>query len=276
MAWAGHTFRQSPHLLHSGIDLLWGSTCSGHAVTPVYAKTVMLVLLAIAAATSRRAEFGSFCYNLFLVFTLALVAVPFLGFGSSASVVLATVVLAMCLLVACVILTRISFKSGADLIRVFGIGYGATIFGCSLGSTFGQTLFEASMPIASVSTISSVLVLVIVATAFFLLPRKHMIELMQPMEIGELDAIGSDDTPALETANDAPVVLDDEHLHPRCPPDALNCAYEYNGVLQRARIADNASRMGCARTLGPVADDQRPQPYGAARDARDVRSRRAS
>lgn len=178
--------------------------------TAVAIIAVMLALLAIAAATSRRAEFGSFCYNLFLVFTLALVAVPFLGFGSSASVVLATVVLAMCLLVTCVILTRISFKSGADPIRVFGIGYGATIFGCSLGSTFGQTLFEASMPIASVSTISSVLVLVIVATAFFLLPRKHMIELMQPVEIVELDAIDSDDTPALETADDAPVVLDDE------------------------------------------------------------------
>ena len=160
--------------------------------TAIAIIAIMTVLAAFTAATSRKAAFGSFCYNLFLLFTLALVTVPFLGFGSSASVVLATAVLATCLLVACAILTRISFKSGADPIRVFGIGYGATVFGCSLGSTFGQLLFEANIPIANVSTISSGLVLVIVAIAFFLMPRKHMIELMQPVEEADLDTVDGD------------------------------------------------------------------------------------
>lgn len=148
----------------------------------------MSLLVAVAAAVSRNAEYGSIGYNLFLLLTLALVAVPFFGFGSVASVVLATAILALCLLVACTVLMRISFKSGADSLRVFGLGYGFTILGCCLGATFGQSLFVMSIPTETVTCIGSALTLVIVAVAFFLMPRKDMDELMRPTQFERASA----------------------------------------------------------------------------------------
>ena len=42
MAFAGQTSTQAPHLLHSGMRIVCGSSCSGHASTHVWQSTPRL------------------------------------------------------------------------------------------------------------------------------------------------------------------------------------------------------------------------------------------
>ena len=163
---------------------------------------VLLIAVMVFAGTRRiDAPFGSILYYLLLAITAVVASVPLLGYASPLSGILATALFALTLLVAWAILLRVSYRSGASVVTVFGFGYAAAAVGSDLGFVFGASLAEAGLPAATVSVVTVVEVLLCVAAAFALLKRDDIQVMMEPVESSgeDLFVVAAADTNAART-----------------------------------------------------------------------------
>ena len=149
-------------------------------LTACVAILAMVVIMLGAAMMRRNAPFGMICYRLMLVLTFIFAFVPLFGIGADVSGVIATVLFMVMLLVTWAIVLRISYRSGAAIVRVFGFGYAAAAAGSTLGFIFGAKVLNGGIPESAVSTVSLIIILLCVAVAFFLLRKDDMESLMTP------------------------------------------------------------------------------------------------
>ena len=142
--------------------------------------TAMIAFTCWFASMEKDSSFGVICYYLLLALTLMVAFVPVFGFDTVPAGVLATTLFAVMLLVVWAIVVRVSYRSGASVIRVFGFGYAAAALGSDLGFICGDGLYQAGMPSSDMTTISFVMVIACVAVAFFLLRKDDMESMMVP------------------------------------------------------------------------------------------------
>lgn len=141
---------------------------------------VALLVMVGAWASPRDAAFGTLCYGLLVaavlvVLVLALVNVDATVMGDVSSVLFG--VTCICLWA---LLCRMSFRSGADAVRVVGLGFGAACLGATAGVGVGALIFDRGMPEGLLSFVMAAAIIVCVAGSLFLLRRDDIVRLMEP------------------------------------------------------------------------------------------------
>lgn len=149
-------------------------------LTACLALVVMSAIVIAAARARRDAPFGSICYNAMIALTFVVALVPLLGFGSMASGVLATVLFMVSLLIAWAILLRITYRTGASVITVFGLGFAGAAFGSDAGFVLGTTLIQVDLPSNLSTGLCVVVVVTCILATIFVLRRGDLENLMEP------------------------------------------------------------------------------------------------
>lgn len=154
----------------------------------VVALGLVLVAVAVMVAawvSPRDAAFGELCYwvliaSVLVVLVLALVHVNATVLGDGSSVLFGLTCVCLWAL-----LCRMSFKSGADAVRVVGLGFGAACLGSTAGVGVGALIYEMGMPEGLLSFVMAAAVILCVAGSLFLLRRDDIVRLMEPVEAQE-------------------------------------------------------------------------------------------
>lgn len=146
---------------------------------------VAVAIMTAAWASPRDAAFGTLCYgvlvaSVLVVLVLALVNVDATVMGDVSSVLFGLTCICLWAL-----LCRMSFRSGADAVRVVGLGFGAACLGSTAGVGAGALIYELGMPEGLLSFVMAAAIILCVAGSLFLLRRDDIVRLMEPVESPE-------------------------------------------------------------------------------------------
>lgn len=146
---------------------------------------VAVAVMTAAWASPRDAAFGTLCYgvlvaSVLVVLVLALVNVDATVMGDVSSVLFGLTCICLWAL-----LCRMSFRSGADAVRVVGLGFGAACLGSTAGVGAGALIYELGMPEGLLSFVMAAAIILCVAGSLFLLRRDDIVRLMEPVESPE-------------------------------------------------------------------------------------------
>jgi|GEM_PF-1432761 len=156
---------------------LWATMC--------LALVAMVAIMVWSNSVARSAPYGAICYRLLLAVTAGAAALPLTGLGSMPAGVVATVLFMVTLLVAWAVLFRISFKTGASVLAVFGFGFAAVSAGCDLGFVLGDRLGQCGLSGTAMTVLSVAGVLACMAGALALLRTSDLEALMEPVSAGD-------------------------------------------------------------------------------------------
>lgn len=161
-------------------------------LTGVLALVAMTLVIVGALTFLERFKLGRVFYNAMLVVAFLYVAFPLLGFRNTAvmgvTMGMSGTINAVLNLCVWVLLARISFKSGAPTVRVFGFGFGAFTLGSIAGWLVGHIQksiepgFDVVMPTLVVATLAVLFV------AMFLFKRSDLEAMMEPNGCGDEEA----------------------------------------------------------------------------------------
>lgn len=158
----------------------------------------MVVVVTAVARLSRKASFGYLFYGVLLAATLAVALVPLLGFASYAGGVTGSILFGIVLFVDWSWLSRVSYRSGASVVRVFGYGFGAVSLGTTAGFALGSGMYAFREAI-DVAFTGFTLVVVCLVGGILLLRKEDIADLMVPVEtedVGEGTLLAASDAQA--------------------------------------------------------------------------------
>ena len=151
----------------------------------VVALGLVLVAVAVMVAawvSPRDAAFGELCYWLLIASVLVVLVLALLKVNATVMGDVSSVLFGLTCICLWALLCRMSFKSGADAVRVVGLGFGAACLGSTAGVGVGSLIYEMGMPEG--------LLILCVAGSLFLLRRDDIVRLMAPVKAQEPTTAG--------------------------------------------------------------------------------------
>lgn len=143
---------------------------------------VAVVVMVAAWASPRDAAFGTLCYGMLVACVLVVLVLALLKVDATAMGDVSSVLFGLTCVCLWALLCRMSFKSGADAVRVVGLGFGAACLGTTAGVGVGALIYELGMPEGLLSFVMAAAIILCVAGSLFLLRRDDIVRLMEPVE----------------------------------------------------------------------------------------------
>ncbi len=141
---------------------------------------VALLVMVGAWASPRDAAFGTLCYGLLVAAVLVVLVLALVNVGATVMGDVSSVLFGVTCICLWALLCRMSFRSGADAVRVVGLGFGAACLGATAGVGVGALIFDMGMPEGLLSFVMAAAIIVCVAGSLFLLRRDDIVRLMEP------------------------------------------------------------------------------------------------
>ena len=152
---------------------------------------VGLILIAIGIVgmmaivlVPRKTSYGSLFYGMLIVATLSVVLVPVLGFSSLGAGVLGSISFGVSMITGWAWLSRVAYRSGAPVVRVFGFGFGFNCLTATAGFVLGARLYAVGSE-TSVAMVGYALVTACLVAALVLLRKEDMANVVVPVELSE-------------------------------------------------------------------------------------------
>lgn len=159
----------------------------------VVALGLVLVAVAVMVAawvSPRDAAFGELCYWLLIASVLVVLVLALLKVNATVMGDVSSVLFGLTCICLWALLCRMSFKSGADAVRVVGLGFGAACLGSTAGVGVGSLIYEMGMPEGLLSFVMAAAIILCVAGSLFLLRRDDIVRLMAPVKAQEPTTAG--------------------------------------------------------------------------------------
>ena len=159
----------------------------------VVALGLVLVAVAVMVAawvSPRDAAFGELCYWLLIASVLVVLVLALLKVNATVMGDVSSVLFGLTCICLWALLCRMSFKSGADAVRVVGLGFGAACLGSTAGVGVGSLIYEMGMPEGLPSFVMAAALILCAAGSLFLLRRADIVRLMAPVKAQEPTTAG--------------------------------------------------------------------------------------
>ena len=159
----------------------------------VVALGLVLVAVAVMVAawvSPRDAAFGELCYWLLIASVLVVLVLALLKVNATVMGDVSSVLFGLTCICLWALLCRMSFKSGADAVRVVGLGFGAACLGSTAGVGVGSLIYEMGMPEGLLSFVMAAAIILCVAGSLFLLRCDDIVRLMAPVKAQEPTTAG--------------------------------------------------------------------------------------
>ena len=160
----------------------------------VVALGLVLVAVAVMVAawvSPRDAAFGELCYWLLIASVLVVLVLALLKVNATVMGDVSSVLFGLTCICLWALLRRMSFKSGADAVRVVGLGFGAACLGSTAGVGVGSLIYEmGKCQEGLLSFVMAAAIILCVAGSLFLLRRDDIVRLMAPVKAQEPTTAG--------------------------------------------------------------------------------------
>lgn len=152
---------------------------------------VAVVVMVAAWVSPRDAAFGTLCYSMLVACVLVVLVLALLNVDATVMGDVSSVLFGLTCICLWALLCRMSFKSGADAVRVVGLGFGAACLGSTAGVGVGALVYELGMPEGLLSFVMAAAIILCVAGSLFLLRRDDIVRLMEPVENPDMETVGA-------------------------------------------------------------------------------------
>ena len=146
----------------------------------------MVAMGLLALRLPKDARFGRVVYAIILVVSFVYIGLSVIGPQSGLVMAISGGVNALVSLCVWVLIARISFKSGASVLRVFGFGYASYTFGAIMGWAVALVVAAFGLSLETVLAIMVVSAVVMLLVALFLFRQQDLHTMMEPLQ-GTLD-----------------------------------------------------------------------------------------